>query len=142
MAVDLWDTGIEELLRAYAPVTMARMVKEDFDFHGCPMKKDDWLLLPFPSANRDPREFPDAEIVKLDRVNNRHAAFGLGIHRCLGSNLARVVWRIVVEQVLRRMPDYELDLSAAKRYPSIAITNGWKYTPVTFTPGSKVGAEL
>jgi hypothetical protein len=40
------------------------------------------------------------------------------------------------------MPDYELDLSAAERYPSIGITNGWKYTPVTFTPGSKVGAEL
>ena len=53
------------------------------------MKEGDWLLLPFPAANRDPEVFPDADQVKLDRVENRHAAFGLGIHRCLGSNLAR-----------------------------------------------------
>jgi cytochrome P450 len=105
---DLWETAIEEFLRAYAPVTMARMVKEDFDFHGCPMKKDDWLLLPFPSANRDPREFPDPDTVKLDRVNNRHAAFGLGIHRCLGSNLARMELRVALEEWMTRYPEFEL----------------------------------
>ena len=105
---DLWDTGIEELLRAYAPVTMARMVKDDFDFHGCPMKKEDWLLLPFPSANRDGREFPDPDVVKLDRVNNRHAAFGLGIHRCLGSNLARMELRVALEEWIDRYPEFEL----------------------------------
>ena len=104
----LWDTALEELLRAYAPVTMARMVKDDFDFHGCPMKKDDWLLLPFPSANRDPREFPDADVVKLDRVNNRHAAFGLGIHRCLGSNLARMELEVALQEWLARYPEFEL----------------------------------
>ena len=52
---ELLPTAMEELLRAYAPVTMARLVKEDMDFNGCPMKADDWVLLPFPSANRDPR---------------------------------------------------------------------------------------
>jgi hypothetical protein len=104
----IWDTGIEELLRAYAPVTMARMVKEDFDFHGCPMKKEDWLLLPFPSANRDGREFPDPDVVELDRVNNRHAAFGLGIHRCLGSNLARMELRVALEEWMARYPEFEL----------------------------------
>jgi hypothetical protein len=105
---DLWDTAIEELLRAYAPVTMARMVKEDFDFHGCPMKKDDWLLLPFPSANRDGAEFPDPDVVKLDRVNNRHAAFGLGIHRCLGSNLARMELTVALQEWMARYPEFEL----------------------------------
>jgi hypothetical protein len=104
----LWETGIEELLRAYAPVTMARMVKEDFDFHGCPMKKDDWLLLPFPSANRDGAEFPDPDVVKLDRVNNRHAAFGLGIHRCLGSNLARMELTVALQEWMARYPEFEL----------------------------------
>ena len=104
----LWETGLEELLRAYAPVTMARMVKEDFDFHGCPMKKDDWLLLPFPSANRDPAEFPEADVVKLDRLNNRHAAFGLGIHRCLGSNLARMELKVALQEWLARYPEFEL----------------------------------
>ncbi len=105
---ELWPTGIEELLRAYAPVTMARMVARDFEFHGCPMKKDDWLLLPFPSANRDPRHFPDADVVKLDRVDNRHAAFGLGIHRCLGSNLARMELTVALQEWLARYPEFEL----------------------------------
>jgi cytochrome P450 len=104
----IWDTAIEEMLRAYAPVTMARLVKEDFDFHGCPMNKDDWLLLPFPSANRDPDHFPDPESVKLDRMDNRHAAFGLGIHRCLGSNLARMELRVALEEWLARYPEFEL----------------------------------
>ncbi|MEM1334425.1 MAG: cytochrome P450, partial [Actinomycetota bacterium] len=79
--------AVEEFLRAYAPVTMARMVAKDHDFHGCPMKKDDWVLLPFPAANRDPKMFEDADKFIIDREVNRHAAFGLGIHRCLGSNL-------------------------------------------------------
>ncbi len=82
--------AIEELLRAYAPVTMARLVAEDHDFHGCPMKADEWVLLPFPAANRDPEMFERAHEVVIDRQVNRHAAFGLGIHRCLGSNLARL----------------------------------------------------
>jgi cytochrome P450 len=105
---DIWETAIEELLRAYAPVTMARMVTDDFDFHGCPMKKEDWLLLPFPSANRDPREFPEPDVVKLDRVNNRHLAFGLGIHRCLGSNLARMELEVGLQEWLARYPEFEL----------------------------------
>ncbi len=105
---ELWDTAIEEFLRAYAPVTMARMVSEDFDFHGCPFKKDDWLLLPFPSANRDPAAFEDPALVKLDRQNNRHAAFGLGIHRCLGSNLARMELGVALQEWMVRYPDFEL----------------------------------
>lgn len=104
----LWPTAIEELLRAYAPVTMARMVAQDHDFNGCPMKKDEWVLLPFPAANLDPSVFDRADEVLIDRVENRHAAFGLGIHRCLGSNLARLEVRIAVETFVRRLPDFEL----------------------------------
>jgi len=100
--------AIEELLRAYAPVTMARLVAQDFDFHGCPMKTDDWVLLPFPAANRDPEAFDDADSVIIDREENRHAAFGLGIHRCLGSNLARLELRIAIEEFIARFPDFEL----------------------------------
>jgi cytochrome P450 len=104
----LMDTAVEELLRAYAPVTMARLVARDFDFHGEELKEGDWLLLPFPSANRDPAAFPDPDVVRLDRENNRHAAFGLGIHRCLGSNLARMELRVAIEEWLARYPDFEL----------------------------------
>jgi hypothetical protein len=100
--------ALEEFLRAYAPVTMARMVAKDVDFHGCPMKKDDWVLLPFPAANRDPRAFEDADEFIIDRESNRHAAFGLGIHRCLGSNLARLELKVAIEEFITRFPKFEL----------------------------------
>lgn len=105
---DLMDTAIEEFLRAYAPVTMARLVARDCDFHGHQMKEGDWLLLPFPAANRDPAAFDDADRVLIDRTENRHAAFGLGRHRCLGSNLARMELRVALEEWLARYPDFEL----------------------------------
>lgn len=105
---ELMPTAIEEFLRAYAPVTMARLVAQDFEFHGQQMKEGDWLLLPFPSANRDPSAFQDPDEVRLDREQNRHAAFGLGIHRCLGSNLARMELRIALEEWMARYPDFEL----------------------------------
>ena len=105
---ELLPTAIEEFLRAYAPVTMARLVKEDFDYEGCPMKKDDWILLSFPAANRDPEFFDDADKVMLDREVNRHAAFGLGIHRCLGSNLARMEMRVALEEWLARVDTFSL----------------------------------
>jgi cytochrome P450 len=101
--------ALEEFLRAYAPVTMARLVAKDHDFHGCPMKQDDWVLLPFPAANRDPREYEHADEFIVDREQNRHAAFGLGIHRCLGSNLARLELKIAIQEFIARFPDFELE---------------------------------
>ena len=105
---ELMATAVEEFLRAYAPVTMARLVAKDFEFHGCPMKEGDWLLLPFPAANRDPGVFPDADEVVIDRAENRHAAFGLGIHRCLGSNLATHGAAGRARGVDEALPDFEL----------------------------------
>jgi cytochrome P450 len=100
--------ALEEFLRAYAPVTMARLVAKDNDFHGCPMQKDDWVLLPFPAANRDPLKFEDPDTFLVDRQENRHAAFGLGIHRCLGSNLARLELKVAIEEFIKRFPRFEL----------------------------------
>ena len=105
--------ALEEFLRAYAPVTMARMVAKDVDFHGCPMKKDDWVLLPFPAANRDPHMFEDPDTFIIDREQNRHSAFGLGIHRCLGSNLARLELKVAIEEFVARFPQ----LRARRRRP-------------------------
>jgi cytochrome P450 len=105
---ELMSTAVEEFLRFYAPVTMARLVKEDFEFHGCPMKKDDWILLGFPAANRDPDAFDDADKFVIDRAVNRHLAFGLGIHRCAGSNLARLELRVAIEEFIKRYPKFEL----------------------------------
>ena len=104
----LMPTAVEELLRAYAPVTMARLVAQDFEFFGRPLKEGDWLLLPFPAANRDPAFFDDPGQVVLDRAENRHAAFGLGIHRCIGSNLARMELRVALEEWMKRNPEFTL----------------------------------
>ncbi|MEZ5140088.1 MAG: cytochrome P450 [Acidimicrobiales bacterium] len=100
--------AVEELLRFYAPVTMARIAKEDMVIDGAEIKARDWLLLPFPAANRDPEAFEDADRFVIDRQRNRHLAFGLGIHRCAGSNLARMELRVAIEEWLRRIPEYEL----------------------------------
>ncbi|NLD75567.1 MAG: cytochrome P450 [Acidimicrobiales bacterium] len=108
---DVEPFAIEELLRFYAPVTMARIVAEgvdDAEVGGCPVKSRDWVLLPFPAANRDPEAFERADEFVIDRQRNRHLAFGLGIHRCLGSNLARMELRVAVTEWLRRIPDFEL----------------------------------
>ncbi len=110
---ELLPTAMEELLRAYAPVTMARLVKEDMEWNGCPMKADDWILLSFPSANRDPEAFENADQVILDREVNRHAAFGLGIHRCAGSHLARMELRVALEVWLEAFPSFSLADPAA-----------------------------
>jgi cytochrome P450 len=125
----LMATAVEEFLRAYAPVTMARLVAQDFDFHGCPMKEGDWLLLPFPAANRDPATFPDADEVHIDRAENRHAAFGLGIHRCLGSNLARMELLVALEEWIKRYPDFELTDPAAVHW-STGQVRGPRTLPV------------
>jgi cytochrome P450 len=109
----LMDTSVEEFLRAYAPVTMARLVAKDCEFAGRQLKEGDYILLPFPAANRDPAVFRDADVVKLDREVNRHAAFGLGRHRCLGSSLARMELRIALQEWLARYPDFELADPAA-----------------------------
>jgi len=104
----LLPTAMEEFLRAYAPVTMARLVKEDMHWHGVDMKADDWILLSFPAANRDPAQFDRAGEVVIDREANRHAAFGLGIHRCVGSHLARMELRVALEVWLQRIPEFSL----------------------------------
>ena len=111
-APELMSTAVEELLRAYAPVTMARRVKADTEVAGCPMKTGEWVVLSFPAANRDPTVFPDPDTVVLDREDNRHAAFGLGIHRCIGSNLARMEITVALEEWLKRFPRFTLEPDA------------------------------
>ena len=110
---DLLPTAMEEFLRAFAPVTMARLVKDDTHWRGSDMKADDWILLSFPAANRDPAQFDRAGEVVIDREVNRHAAFGLGIHRCVGSHLARMELRVALEVWLERIPEFSLADPAA-----------------------------
>ncbi len=104
----LMPIAIEEFLRAYAPVTMAREVAKETTVGGCTFKEKGQVLLSFPAANRDPAVFPEADKVIIDRAENRHAAFGLGRHRCLGSNLARLEMSVALEEWLARFPEFRL----------------------------------
>jgi cytochrome P450 len=129
---ELLPTAIEELLRAYAPVTMARIISQDAEIGGCPVKRGESVLLPFPAANRDPNVFPDADKVIIDREENRHVAFGLGIHRCLGSNLARLELRVAVEVFIQRFPKFELADPSAVTW-SLGQVRGPRKLPVRVT---------
>jgi cytochrome P450 len=131
---DLLPLAIEEFLRAYAPVTMARKVAKEVEVGGTTMREGDWVLLPFPSANRDPEAFERADEVILDRERNRHAAFGLGIHRCLGSNLARMELTVAVREWLARVPEFELADPEAVRW-STGQVRGPRTLPVRLGPG-------
>lgn len=105
---DLWPTAIEEFLRAYAPVTMGRIATSDTEVLGCPVSAGRRVLLSFPAANRDPHAFSDPDVIQLDRTHNRHLAFGSGIHRCAGSNLARMELRVALQVWLEHVPEFEL----------------------------------
>jgi cytochrome P450 len=104
----LIPTAVEELLRAYAPVTMAREVIKDTEINGCHFNEGEMVLLAFPAANRDPAKFSNAERVALDRKPNPHVAFGVGIHRCLGENLARMEMTVALQEWLSFIPEFQL----------------------------------
>jgi cytochrome P450 len=105
---ELWPTAIEEFLRAFAPVTMGRIATSDTEVAGCPVSEGRRVLLAFPAANRDPAVFDRPNDVILDRELNRHVAFGSGIHRCAGSNIARMELRVALQVWLERFPVFSL----------------------------------
>ncbi len=101
-------TAVEELLRAFAPVTPGRTLTKDVEIGGVTMRKGEHVLLVPPAACRDAAVFPDPDTIDLTRKPNRHLAFGAGIHRCTGSHLARMTLRVAMEVIHERMPDYRL----------------------------------
>jgi cytochrome P450 len=125
----LIPAAVEEFLRYYAIVTPGRGVLEDTELMGCPFKKGDIVSLPLVSANRDPRLFPDAEKVIIDRADNSHIGFGAGPHRCLGSHLARREMRIALEEWHRRIPAYRLQ-DGARIEEYIGMQMGMKTLPI------------
>jgi len=108
---------------------MARVVAKEIRINGTTFTPGEMVLLPFPAANRDPAMFPDADHVIIDRSENRHAAFGLGIHRCIGSNLARMEIRISLAEWLTRIPEFRLDPSAPINWSEGAV-RGPRRVPV------------
>ena len=106
----LIPSAIEELLRWETPVMgVVRASLEDTSLGGCPVKKGDQVMIMIGSANTDEAEFEDADTVRFDREANRHIAFGGGIHRCLGSHLARLELRVALREWHRRIPEYSVE---------------------------------
>lgn len=133
----------EEFLRVFAPVTgMARTCSRDYDLLGHQIREGEPVLMSFVGANHDPEVFEDPHEVITDRWPNRHTSFGLGIHRCTGSNLARTMAHTVIMDVLNRMPDLKIDREKANPYPDFGTNQGWDSLPMTFTPGPKVGSSI
>lgn len=105
---DLLPVAVEEFLRYYAPVTMARIADADVEFGGVHIKAGDKVLMNFPAACHDPEHFEDPDEFIIDRRRNRHVAFGSGIHRCAGSNLARLEMNIALRAWLERIPEFKV----------------------------------
>lgn len=130
---ELIPTAVEEFLRAYSPVTMARIAAEDCEVDGRQVKAGERVLLSFPAANRDPEVFENPEEVIIDRARNRHIAFGSGTHRCLGSNLARMEMVVAIEEFVRMIPEFTLSDPAAVTWAGGQV-RGPRHLPVTFDP--------
>ncbi len=128
---ELIPTAVEEFLRAYSPVTMARIARNDTMIGDREVKAGERVLLSFPAANRDPEVFEDAEKVIIDREVNRHVAFGAGIHRCAGSNLARMEMQVAIEEFLAMIPEFELADPEAVTWAGGQV-RGPRNLPITF----------
>ncbi|GAA1871956.1 cytochrome P450 [Pseudonocardia ailaonensis] len=127
----------EEFLRYFSPIQwFARTVTRDCEVDGVDLKAGERVLLCWGSGNHDAAHFEDPEVVNIDRSPNRHMAFGVGVHRCIGSHLARAQFEIVVGEILRRMPDYSVDEGETRPYPDRQV-NGLVRMPASFTPGSR-----
>jgi cytochrome P450 len=139
----LLDPATEEFLRYFTPAAGdGRTFSDDVEVNGNQFKEGERLWISWAMANRDASVFADPDEVVLDRKGNRHFSFGIGVHRCVGSNVARTVFKTMLTAVLDRMPDYHCDPDGAVHYETIGVIQGMRHLPATFTPGPTVGAGL
>jgi len=126
--------AVEEIVRHVSPVlNFARTATKDTELRGRKIKQGEKILLMYPSANRDADVFADPDAFKVDRDPNPHVAFGIGNHFCLGANLARMEIRVMLEEILNRMPDMEYADGPPKTHPSLLVRS-FTHMPVKFTP--------
>lgn len=127
--------AVEEFLRYFAPVQgLARTATADTTLGDQTISAGDKLWILWASANHDETEFPESERIILDRNPNRHLAFGIGVHRCLGSNLGRLMARVAFEEFLARIPDYRLESDEFDVNEDAGIVYALTTLPVVFEP--------
>ena len=132
----LIPTAVEEIVRHVSPVlNFARTATQDTELRGRKIQKGAKVLLMYPSANRDADVFTDPDAFKVDRDPNPHVAFGIGNHFCLGANLARMEIRVVLEEVLTRLPNMEYTEGPPSIHPSLLVRS-FTRMPVRFTPAA------
>jgi cytochrome P450 len=132
---ELIPSAVEEMLRYLTPLPMlSRVATEDVQVDGVTIPAGEKVALQFLAANHDPDEFPEPEKIIFDRSPNRHVAFGMGPHRCIGMHLARIEVRVVLEELLKRVPDYQVVREKVVRGPG--VTRQIYHLPIEFTPGA------
>lgn len=135
----LLKPAFDEFLRYFTPVqNLARQVTKDVEIGGRRIAAGETILLSWASANRDEAVFADPDKVRIDRSPNRHVAMGRGKHFCLGAFQARMIFEVVMDAILERMPDFAILTDKAERYPSVGNVNGWVCLPACFTPGPRL----
>lgn len=140
--LDRIESVTDELLRVYTPtLELARTVSRDAEFHGAPLRQGDRAILMWAAANRDPAMFDNPDVCDLDRPNSRkQMAFGVGIHRCLGSHLARMMFQEMVSEILERLPDFRLDGDPV-RFEDAGEVWAMRKLPIAFTPGPRIPVD-
>jgi cytochrome P450 len=136
----LLPAAVEEMLRLFAPQPgLARVATCDTVLSGEPIREGERVLMCWPAGNRDPAVFPHPDTLDIHRRPNHHVTFGMGAHRCLGANLARLEARVCIEEVLRRLPDYQLEEAGLQRIAKSSDLLGYLSVPVIFVPGQREG---
>jgi len=139
----LLDPATEEFLRYFTPAPGdGRTFSADVEVEGTRFKEGERLWLSWAMANRDPEVFERPNEIILDRKGNRHFSFGIGVHRCVGSNVAGMLFKSMLTAVLDRMPDYVCDPEGTVHYETIGVIQGMQHLPATFTPGPRLGPGL
>jgi cytochrome P450 len=136
----LYRTGTDEFLRYFSVnQQLSRTVTRDIVVGGQQLRRNDRVVISWLAANHDEREFERPDEIVLDRAPNRHVAFGLGPHRCIGSHLARLMSEVMVRAVLDRIPDYQVDLGGVHEYLGNPSMTGLGALPIAFRPGISRG---
>jgi cytochrome P450 len=137
---ELHRTATDEFLRYFSVnQQLSRTVTRDVVLGGQHFRRNDRVVISWLGANHDEQEFERPDEIVLDRAPNRHVAFGLGPHRCIGSHLARLMSGVMVKAALDRIPDYQIDLGGVHEYLGNPSMTGLGKLPVTFTPGVSRG---
>lgn len=138
----LLATAFHEFVRLSTPTQgLCRTVTQDLEFGGQKLRRGDRVMLCYSAACRDPSQFQSPDAVDIDRSPNAHLGFGNGQHRCLGSGFAQLEFEVILSTLLRRMPDFRVDMAAVKSFENVGVVAGYESVPANFTPGSRLGVD-